>query len=281
MLTDKIVDRITQNKIANGAFVYHKGSLQGSGEATAWAMLAFQKKHIALDDKTVEWFLSLQLPGGEVRISKAVDDLPIWLTPLFSYVVKKIGKLKAGKKAIDFLLKFKPETYANTKALKQNNSLMGLSWTKGAFSWVEPTAWMLISLKEYSYENHPRALEAVSVLKDRFIPNKGWNYGNKNVYSSDLLPFYDTTAIALLALNGMSNVDDYSLIIDSMSQTVLKSSSPYSLALQIILMKKCKLDVTKQVVVLEELLNNEEVFDYCNTVHLSMALVAFTEGIDF
>jgi hypothetical protein len=52
--------------------------------------------------------------------------------------------------------------------------------------------------------NHPRAIEGRRLLEDRCIREGGWNYGNKVVFNHTLMPFWDTTALALLAL-GDSN----------------------------------------------------------------------------
>ena len=51
---------------------------------------------------------------------------------------------------------------------------------------------------------HPRAVEGRRLLENRCIREGGWNYGNKVVFDHTLMPFWDTTALALLAL-GDSN----------------------------------------------------------------------------
>jgi hypothetical protein len=67
---------------------------------------------------------------------------------------------------------------------------------------VEPTAWSLIALNLSGLSGHPRAEEGARFLLDRQIPSGGWNYGNPALDGKELLPFWDTTGLALVALHG-------------------------------------------------------------------------------
>jgi hypothetical protein len=87
--------------------------------------------------------------------------------------------------------------------VRQDGRLQAWSWTDGTFSWVEPTALVVIALKT---RNRPpessaaRIREAEALLVDRACRPAGWNYGNSQVLGQDLRPFVPTTALALLAL---------------------------------------------------------------------------------
>ena len=91
--------------------------------------------------------------------------------------------------------------------MRQDNSLQAWSWIDGTFSWVEPTAWCLILLKQRrarGADAGTAAQERIAVgermLLDRVCREGGWNYGNSNVYGQDLWPYVPTTAVALLAM---------------------------------------------------------------------------------
>ncbi len=88
---------------------------------------------------------------------------------------------------------------------RQDNAVQAWPWFDGTFSWVESTAWCLLALKRLS--GVPRAAsigrrleEGQRFLADRVCSEGGWNYGNSNVFGSELTPQVPTTALALLSL---------------------------------------------------------------------------------
>jgi len=81
----------------------------------------------------------------------------------------------------------------------------GWPWSPGTASWVIPTAFSLVAIKQYTVCNRLAASEnrirlGVEMLLDRVCPDGGWNSGNSVVYGVPLLPHVEATAIALLAL---------------------------------------------------------------------------------
>jgi hypothetical protein len=81
----------------------------------------------------------------------------------------------------------------------------GWPWIPGANSWVIPTAFSLIVLKQSSACNPTDAASArirtgVAMLLDRVCVGGGWNAGNSVVHGCPLVPHVESTAIALLAL---------------------------------------------------------------------------------
>lgn len=88
---------------------------------------------------------------------------------------------------------------------RQDNSIQGWSWIDDTFSWVEPTAWCLLALKNCAPQSRPRIdririRDAERLLVDRGCHGGGWNYGNSNMLGKELAAYVPTTAIALLAL---------------------------------------------------------------------------------
>ena len=81
----------------------------------------------------------------------------------------------------------------------------GWPWISGSASWVVPTAFSIIAIKQFTACNRSEASEkrirlGVDMLLDRACGDGGWNSGNSVVYGVPLRPHIEATAIALLAL---------------------------------------------------------------------------------
>lgn len=95
---------------------------------------------------------------------------------------------------LDRAVQFRPELY-------------GWPWIEGACSWVIPTGLMMVSLKQYIYckpraDASARIHLAAQMLLDRACRGGGWNAGNGVVYGVPLAAHVESTAIALLGLQG-------------------------------------------------------------------------------
>lgn len=81
----------------------------------------------------------------------------------------------------------------------------GWPWSPGAGSWVIPTAFSVVAIKQFTVCNRSEASEyrirlGVEMLLDRACVGGGWNSGNSVVYGVPLPAHVEATAIALLAL---------------------------------------------------------------------------------
>ena len=85
--------------------------------------------------------------------------------------------------------------------------LRGWGWTPRMFGWVEPTAWATLVLKRARPAARSLIDDGERVLADRECVGGGWNYGNRTVYRQDLAPYVQTTAVALIALQGNARRD--------------------------------------------------------------------------
>jgi len=144
---------------------------------------------------------------GSVSVNPEHRGQGLWLTAQAAIIFHHYGLKENLKRAVDFLLSLRSVTVANDPRLKQDNTLAGWPWVPGTFGWVEPTAWSLIALHLSGQAGHPRAVEGRKLLLDRRIPSGGWNYGNPNLDDKELLPFWDTTGLALTALCGQADID--------------------------------------------------------------------------
>lgn len=94
-------------------------------------------------------------------------------------------------------------------AVDSDPSLPGWPWKPGTSSWIEPTAHTLIALKKASSRAPSAAVRRRIRLGEEMILNRrcrdgGWNYGNRTVYGVPLPSYPETTALALLGLQGRS-----------------------------------------------------------------------------
>jgi len=100
-----------------------------------------------------------------------------------------------------FLGKLRPQSHLS----EQNDSYRGWGWTPRTSSWVEPTAFALMALREAPAQQLPKNVSerrdlAVALLYDRMCPGGGWNCGNPRVYGVDGDALVLPTCWALLAL---------------------------------------------------------------------------------
>ncbi|HMK11667.1 MAG TPA: hypothetical protein VK461_08810, partial [Acidimicrobiales bacterium] len=70
------------------------------------------------------------------------------------------------------------------------------------FGWVEPTSRNLLALQILRPTATAEITDAVNLLADRSCVGGGWNYGNREVWDKELEPYAQTTAIALIGLQG-------------------------------------------------------------------------------
>jgi hypothetical protein len=67
---------------------------------------------------------------------------------------------------------------------------------------VEPTARVLLAVKVVDPGRAAVRAEAVRLLEERQCDDGGWNFGNASLYDVDLRAYAQTTAMALIALQG-------------------------------------------------------------------------------
>jgi hypothetical protein len=75
-------------------------------------------------------------------------------------------------------------------------------WTSDARSLVEPTSRVLLAVNALTPSDASTREEAMGLLEQRQCDDGGWNFGNASVYDVDLRGYAQTTAIALIALQG-------------------------------------------------------------------------------
>ena len=148
----------------------------------------------------VDWALRARNKNGSIGLNAEFPDEGLWNSSLLAIAMHHLGRKSERDAAIDFVLGFRSIQLARSSENDLDTQLVGWPWVAHTFGWVEPTAWALLSLTLAGKPDHPRAIEGLRLLEDRCLPEGGWNYGNKIVFSQILMPFWDTTALATLAI---------------------------------------------------------------------------------
>jgi hypothetical protein len=221
-------------------------------ESTALALMALAATVPESTDARVRaerWLLSRQNADGSWRFT---DDAPdaSWATTLAVLALRgRVAAEGAARKALDWILEQKGagiswrvrlrEFLLRRQSVELDPSLDGWPWARGTFSWVEPTAYALLALKANWPEQRPprvasRVREGEAMTLDRACPGGGWNYGNRRVLGEDLEPYADTTALALLALQGIRSDPAVEAGFRALQRLIDASSSGLALALAIL-----------------------------------------------
>lgn len=199
--TTVLVRRLTSFSLPDGGVPYYHGG-GPSSEPTLLALLAlFALGSPAGQAKPLlAWISSLQNPDGSLGLDPIHRDQGLWLTAVSAITFHYCGPKDARDRALGFIASFRSVTMANDPNVRQDNTIVGWPWVRDTFGWVEPTAWSVIALNVCGRGDDPRAVEGRRFLVDRRIPSGGWNYGNPGINDRELLPFWDTTGLALIAL---------------------------------------------------------------------------------
>lgn len=216
-----------------------------STEATALSLLALPG-HAGPSGRALEWLRSRQRTDGSWP---ATDQVPegSWMTGVavlaLAHLTAERGRAVRGAEwllgvegsRMPLFRRLLVRVFTpGTNAL--DDSLLGWPWVEGATGWVEPTAHALLALRALRADLPAGAVEERTrdgerMLLDRTCPRGGWNYGNSRVLGTDLHPYPDTTALALLALRERAEHPRVRGSLDALDGILGESRSGLSLAL--------------------------------------------------
>jgi hypothetical protein len=154
---------------------------------------------IALDDDDARaWLVEHQREDGGFGLvaGSVVVDAPTSVAAL---------ALRPGEpreRALDHLVEQRVDPAPSLDVAPHDPDTRGWGWTRDTFAWVEPTARALLALRLLRPDAADEIDDGLAVLADRECRGGGWNYGNSVVYDVSLPPFAQTTAIALVGIQG-------------------------------------------------------------------------------
>jgi len=182
--------RLHEARSADGGFGPRPGQ-PSEPEPTALAT-------IALDDADGRaWLSEHQVGDGSVAFDAAivVNDS----ATAFAAIGFEAGD--ARERALDHLEGTPARSVRSTTAVPHDPSFRGWGWTEDTAGWVDPTSRATLALRLLR-PDAPAIVDGLGLLRDRETVGGGWNYGNRVVFDDDLWPYAQTTAAALLALEG-------------------------------------------------------------------------------
>ena len=157
---------------------------------------------IALDDGSArDWLGNAQRDdGGFILGPDALrNDVA---TPLAALA---LAPGSASDRALDYLVAHRAPTLGNDPRFPHDPATRGWGWTSKTFGWVEPTARGLLALQVLRPAAGEAITDAKRLLADRECSGGGWNYGNRQVLGTNLEPYLQTTAAALMGLQDPSD----------------------------------------------------------------------------
>ena len=233
----------------DGGWGFHANE-PSRAEPSCWAIAAlFNSKLSCASEshrKATNFLRASQLADGSWPASSQMTT-GSWITSLACSVLRcdaqSAGNVKAGLKWLcedfprdsspfqRFLQRLRPQS----NLVSQNESYRGWGWTPRTSSWVEPTSFALIALREADPQHLPknaaeRRTLAISLLYDRMCPGGGWNCGNPRVYGVDGDALVLSTCWALLALSDAQEKPGRPLSLSWLQKQFPKIQSPGSLA---------------------------------------------------
>ncbi len=221
---------------ADGGWGYQAGTASRL-EPTCWAILALGR---TLEPKVLEQWpcadgLLLERHGGAPNYAFHGQALIVLRALNLEHSAGNLTLLAALQRVKGTVL---PASNIN----RQDNSLQAWSWIDGTFSWVEPTAWCLLALKQWSATpgavgDRTRIVVAEQMLVDRCCAKGGWNYGNANMLGQDLRPFVPTTALTLLALQDRQSLPEVARSVAFLEREATSERSGTALALALMALR--------------------------------------------
>jgi hypothetical protein len=214
LTTFRAAELLRQRELVSGGWSY-LGSSQPALEATALAVMALsgQGREGACSSGTAELLRLQRDDGGWPAF--AGDSEGSWTTALALCALNESsGSISARERALEWLLRergkeghwlWRWKFKTTDRNVRFNPDKYGWPWSPGAGSWVIPTAFSMVAIKQFTVCNRSEASEkrirlGVEMLFDRACVDGGWNSGNSVVYGVPLRPHVEATAIALLAL---------------------------------------------------------------------------------
>jgi len=242
-LRAEIASHLKNLQNADGGWGFHSGG-PSRVEPTSWAALALRDSDIEFR-KAVRFLQSKQHTDGSWPACEEMNA-GSWVTSLACSVLgteSQFGKNVAA--GLAWLCDDFPRDSSPWRRLLQrlrpqlhvawNDSYRGWGWTPRTSSWVEPTAFALMALRDASPQHLPgnaadRRSSAIALLYDRMCPGGGWNCGNPRVYGVDGEALVLSTCWALLALRDAPEKPGRPLSLGWLQKAFEKIESAGSLA---------------------------------------------------
>src|SRR5215510_9755294 len=201
-LLEDIQAEIERRSLSGGGWTAGNGSRAGI-ETTCYALMALAADQEPARHKAIDFLQRLQNPDGSWPAFQGDDAEGCWTTALAASALRFVSSpLEPLTKAMRWLLQekgreghwfWKWKFRTVDRAVQFNPDKYGWPWVPGTVSWVIPTAFALIALKQSLHcsgtkESINRIQKGTEMLRDRVCTQGGWNAGNGIVFGSALIP---------------------------------------------------------------------------------------------
>ena len=242
MGTERLRDELLRRQLADG-WGYRPDSNQAALEPTCLALLALRLQNIPARSRGARALQRQQnAKGGWPAF--AGDREACGLTGLAVLTLNTLGQPNGIEPSIEWLLRsrgreahwlWKWKFRTTDTRVRFDPGKFGWPWQPNTASWVVPTAYSLLALRQsfpccQTGRIADRTRLGVEMLFDRACPQGGWNAGNGVVFGVPMRPHLDTTAIALLALRGERHNDLIARSLAWLGDEAQVCAAPWSLA---------------------------------------------------
>jgi hypothetical protein len=280
-------EALIRSQLPHGGWPSTRSSAQAAVEPTALALLAMPPKSVLERRNAIAFLLDIQNRDGSWPAFLGDNEEGSGLTGLALYALRRCGvEGAATDRAIHWLLhsqgqeshrlwKWKFRIF--DRHVRFDPGKFGWPWGPETISWVVPTSYSLLALKNGGGTSRQALLRfrirrGVEMLYDRICPQGGWNAGNGVVYGSPMIPHPDVTAAALLALWGEPGDDLVTLSLDWLERRAEASFSPWSLAWSILALNAFRRPTDRLIKRLAVVAEAAEIDDCATLAVASMAL---------
>ena len=277
-----LCDELTRRRMPDG-WGYHPSDSKTALEPTCLALLALRPRDKDAVVLGIQALSRLQNPDGSWP-ALAGDQRGCGLTGLAALTLNNFGVASDVQQATVWLLQSRGKEAhwlwrwkfrARDTHVRFDPSKYGWPWQMGTLSWVVPTAFAVIALKQCFSRRGNRAAanrirRGVEMLFDRACPDGGWNAGNGIVYGAPIAPHIDTTAIALLALSDEPKNDLVAMSLVWLKRESRDCKAPWSMSWSILAMHAHGVPVREEQGRLSEMRSDR--FD--DTATLAIAAIA-------
>jgi squalene cyclase len=291
-LITEIQSEIERRSLSSGGWATANGRRAGI-ETTCYALMALRDRQSPIRDKAMDFLQRTQNPDGSWPAFDGDDPEGCWTTALAIITLRFIGGPSAPiERSLFWLLgyagreghwfwKWKFRTVE--RAVQFDPDKYGWPWFPGTVSWVIPTAFSLIALKQsFAYFSSQQVAHRIQLgtemLRDRACPEGGWNAGNSIVFGAGLKPHIDSTAIALL---GLTDATDPVAVraLEWIRPACLECPSAYSLAWSAIALSLHEDETTPRCIAdLHRVLSSVDAISDVETLSLAVLAIQSVEG---
>lgn len=281
------VEQLIARQLPHGGWPFYSSAAQAAVEPTALTLLALPSTLIRERARAIGFLLQIQNPNGSWPAFFGDDPEGSGFTGLVVYALNRSGaKGTATDRAIPWLLQsrgweshwlWKWKFRTTDRHVRLDPDKFGWPWTPETASWVVPTSYSLLALKDGIASSRPGLLQfrircGVEMLHDRICPQAGWNAGNGLVYGTGLAPHPDATSIALLALRETPFNDFVTPSLDWLEQRSQFCCAPWSLAWAILALTAFRRATKTLISRLESVVNTNAIADCASLAVAALAL---------